>query len=203
MAFGRYVSVALLDRRFSHQKLIAWNVGCVLYIVWTAIGCLLQFINSLAWSHDAINRAPAWCDFFVRVTSMASVGIPAASLVIARRLCKIANGTTVRSTRRDKQRAIMTDLAIGLTPSLATLVICMFTLCLKNRRGANRVHQTTSFRAIDLTFSRVLGAHRLSHSPSPLSSSFMAGLFSSDSSPLSILVSNLLFPGLSQSLTSS
>ncbi|KAK7680857.1 hypothetical protein QCA50_016167 [Cerrena zonata] len=104
----------------------AWNVGCVLYIIWTAIGCLLQFINSLAWSHDAVNRAPAWCDFFVRITQMASVGIPAASLVIARRLCKIATGTTVRSTTRDKQRAIMTDLAIGLSPPLASLVIYYF-----------------------------------------------------------------------------
>ena len=67
---------------------------------------------------------PAWCEFFVRISPMASIGIPAASLVIARRLCKIANGTTVRTTHQDRQRALMIDLAIWLTPPLSTLVIC-------------------------------------------------------------------------------
>jgi pheromone a factor receptor len=43
-----------------------------------------------------------------------SVGIPAASLCINRRLYIIATIQSVTSSKRDKQRAVVTDLAIGL-----------------------------------------------------------------------------------------
>ncbi|CAL1697603.1 unnamed protein product [Somion occarium] len=104
----------------------AWNVGCVLYICWTAVGCLFQFINDIVWRDNAVNWAPAWCDLSVRIDYIARIGVVSAALVIARRLCKIATGTTVSSTRRDKQRAIMIDLAIGLVPPLSQLIIFFF-----------------------------------------------------------------------------
>jgi pheromone a factor receptor len=34
-------------------------------MIWTAIGCLNLFINSIVWHHNAINWAPAWCDICV------------------------------------------------------------------------------------------------------------------------------------------
>lgn len=40
----------------------AWNTGTVLYMVWTAIGSLNQFINSIVWNGNAINHNPIWCD---------------------------------------------------------------------------------------------------------------------------------------------
>ena len=40
----------------------AWNSGTCYYMMWTALACLNQFVNSIVWSNDAINRAPVWCD---------------------------------------------------------------------------------------------------------------------------------------------
>lgn len=60
----------------------------------------------------------------IRITFVAPIGIIAAAMVISRRLCKIATGTTVTSTRRDKRRAIIIDLIIGLAPPLAQFIIC-------------------------------------------------------------------------------
>ena len=40
----------------------AWNSGTCYYMIWVALGCLNQFVNSIVWANDAINRAPVWCD---------------------------------------------------------------------------------------------------------------------------------------------
>lgn len=40
----------------------AWNSGTCYYMIWTALACFNQFINSVVWANDAINRAPVWCD---------------------------------------------------------------------------------------------------------------------------------------------
>lgn len=40
----------------------AWNSGTCYYMMWTALACLNQFVNSIVWSGDAINKAPVWCD---------------------------------------------------------------------------------------------------------------------------------------------
>ncbi|KAF5378503.1 hypothetical protein D9615_007171 [Tricholomella constricta] len=92
----------------------AWNSGTCLFMIWTAIGCLNLFINSIVWHNNAIDWAPVWCDISTRITLGVSVAIPAASLCINRRLYKIASGTTVSITREHKRRAVMIDLAIGL-----------------------------------------------------------------------------------------
>ena len=44
-----------------HMK--ARNVGTCMYMIWTALACLVYFVNSIVWNGDAINWAPAWCDF--------------------------------------------------------------------------------------------------------------------------------------------
>ncbi|KAF8963268.1 pheromone A receptor-domain-containing protein [Flammula alnicola] len=92
----------------------AWNSGTCLYMIWTALGCLNLFINSIVWRDDAIDRAPIWCDISTRIIVGVSVAIPAASLCINRRLYKIASCQTATISIAQKKRAVMIDLAIGL-----------------------------------------------------------------------------------------
>ena len=40
----------------------AWNSGTCYYMIWVALACLNQFVNSVVWANDALNRAPIWCD---------------------------------------------------------------------------------------------------------------------------------------------
>jgi len=98
------------------RELSAWNTGTCLYMAWTALGCLIYFINSVIWRDNAINMAPIWCDisqfimkslFYISFYSFAaskiiiglSVGITASSLCINRRLYSIAS---VRSVTKSK-----------------------------------------------------------------------------------------------------
>ncbi|KAF8809921.1 STE3-domain-containing protein [Phlegmacium glaucopus] len=92
----------------------AWNSGTCLFMIWVAIACLNQFINSIIWHNNAIDWAPIWCDISTRLTVGISVGIPAASLCINRRLYKIATCRTATITHAQKRRAVLVDLAIGL-----------------------------------------------------------------------------------------
>jgi pheromone a factor receptor len=81
---------------------------------WGGLGSLNYFINSIIWNKHATNVAPVWCDISTRIIIAQGVGIPAASLCINRRLYHIASVKTVTITKRQKRRAIMVDLAIGL-----------------------------------------------------------------------------------------
>lgn len=42
--------------------LLAWNIGTCAYMLWTAIGSLNVFVNSIVWNDSLRNVAPAWCD---------------------------------------------------------------------------------------------------------------------------------------------
>lgn len=90
----------------------SWNSGTCYYMIWTSLACLNQFVNSVVWSSNALNIAPVWCDISTRITIGASVGIPAASLCINRRLYDIARMQAVAMTRAEKQRAILVDTLI-------------------------------------------------------------------------------------------
>lgn len=98
----------------------AWNTGTCLYMLWSAIGCLNAFINSIVWTGNAIDKAPLWCDFCkpcdycndfnilssrtsvaTRLLVAFSVAIPAASLCINRRLYNIASCSAAHITRSD------------------------------------------------------------------------------------------------------
>lgn len=87
----------------------AWNSGTCFFVLWTSLACLNQFINSVMWANDALNRAPVWCDICklgstsassnvltcescpaTRIMLGAALGIPASSLCIMRRLHSIA-----------------------------------------------------------------------------------------------------------------
>jgi pheromone a factor receptor len=92
-------------------------------MAWTALGCLNGFINSIVWNGNAINWAPVWCDISTRFMIGLSVGIPAASLCINRRLYIIASVKTVTVSKAEKRRDIMVDLAIGLGIPLLEMIL--------------------------------------------------------------------------------
>lgn len=101
----------------------AWNTGTCLYMVWTGLACLNLGINSVVWNNDAINRAPVWCDISTRFFIGSSVALPAASLCINRRLYHISTANTVTTTRAERRRAIMVDLAIGLGIPILEMIL--------------------------------------------------------------------------------
>ncbi|KAJ7469378.1 pheromone receptor Rcb3 B45 [Mycena galericulata] len=92
----------------------AWNSGTCLFMIWTALSCLISFINSLVWRASVLDVAPVWCDISTRLIVGIAVAIPAASLCINRRLYKIASCQTVSVSKAEKRRAVFVDLAIGL-----------------------------------------------------------------------------------------
>ncbi|KAI5119268.1 hypothetical protein M0805_007270 [Coniferiporia weirii] len=102
----------------------AWNVGTCAYMIWTAIACLNQFINSIVWRESVINFAPVWCDISSRIIIATSVAIPAASLTITRRLYKISRVQSVMASPKEKRAEMAIDLS--LVVGLPVLVMILF-----------------------------------------------------------------------------
>ncbi|KAG1751804.1 putative fungal pheromone GPCR, STE3-type [Suillus lakei] len=92
----------------------AWNAGTCVYMLWGAISCLIQFVNSIIWRSNALNVAPVWCDISTKLLIGASIGIPASALCISRRLYTIAVIKTASPTHEDKRRAVIIDLSISI-----------------------------------------------------------------------------------------
>ncbi|KAJ7019739.1 pheromone A receptor-domain-containing protein [Mycena alexandri] len=88
--------------------------GPCLYMIWTALACMVFFVDSIVWSGNIIDWSPAWCDLSTHFLNGFNLAIPACSLCINRRLYQIASVRTVTKTASDKRRAILIDLAIGL-----------------------------------------------------------------------------------------
>jgi len=101
----------------------SWNVGTCLYMIWTGLACLCQFVNSIVWRSDVINRAPVWCDISTRIMIGSAVAIPACSLCINRRLYHIASVSSVTKTRAERRRGMMVDFAIGLGLPVLEMVL--------------------------------------------------------------------------------
>jgi len=108
-AIGFVLSVVPL-----YWHLEAWNVGTCMYMVWTALACLVHFVDSVIWSGNAINWAPVWCDIAVRIQIGVAVAWPACALCIIRRLYYIATPTAVTITQVEKRRQMIIDLAITI-----------------------------------------------------------------------------------------
>jgi pheromone a factor receptor len=97
-----------------YWHLESWNVGTCMYMIWTALACLVHFVDSIVWSGNAINWAPVWCDIAVRIKVAVAVAWPACGLCIIRRLYYIASPTTVTTTRTEKRREMIVDLLITI-----------------------------------------------------------------------------------------
>ncbi|KAI0946013.1 hypothetical protein AcV7_010103 [Taiwanofungus camphoratus] len=109
-----------------YWHLEAWNIGCIMYIFWSGSQCLIQFINCIIWKNNVINWAPVWCDITSRWRLASSIGICVSSLIINRRLYKIASVSAVSVTNVDKRRMIMIDLSIGLIPPILVVALYWF-----------------------------------------------------------------------------
>ncbi|KDR78096.1 hypothetical protein GALMADRAFT_245099 [Galerina marginata CBS 339.88] len=90
----------------------ALNSGTCCFILWSSLACLNQFVNSIVWAGNVLNPAPIWCEISIRIMMAASVGIPAASLCINRRLYYIASTQATSITAAEKRRAILIDSII-------------------------------------------------------------------------------------------
>ncbi|KAJ7790722.1 fungal pheromone STE3G-protein-coupled receptor, partial [Mycena leptocephala] len=102
-----------------HWHFQAWNSGTCWYIFWASLSCLNQFVNSIVWAGNTLNSAPWWCEISIRIMMGASVGLPAASLCINRRLYHIASVRAVVITKAEKARAVLIDsLICGLFPAV-------------------------------------------------------------------------------------
>jgi len=103
----------------------AWNTGTCLYMIWTGLACLNQFINSIIWRGNAFNWAPVWCDISTKFMIGTNFAIPAASLVIIRRLyhIRVDSVKMVNLTTAEKRRAVYVDLAIGMGIPVAGMIL--------------------------------------------------------------------------------
>ncbi|KAJ3730847.1 pheromone receptor [Lentinula raphanica] len=101
----------------------AWNSGTCAFMIWTGVTCLVTCVNSIVWADNALNVAPVWCDISSQIILGASIGIPASTLCISRRLYRITSTQTVSITRDDKLRAIYTDIAIAAGIPLLVLIL--------------------------------------------------------------------------------
>ncbi|KAH8823716.1 STE3-domain-containing protein [Flagelloscypha sp. PMI_526] len=95
----------------------SWNVGTVMYMLWTGTICLIFAINSVVWNENAINWAPVWCDISTRIHIGAQIGILCSSLCINRRLFHIAQSKAVNTDKAEKRKQMIIDLTICLLPA--------------------------------------------------------------------------------------
>uniref|UniRef100_A0A0W0FUR9 Putative STE3-like pheromone receptor STE3_Mr5 n=1 Tax=Moniliophthora roreri TaxID=221103 RepID=A0A0W0FUR9_MONRR len=92
----------------------AWNAGACLYILWTSLACLNQFVNSVVWTGNVVNRAPIWCAISAKFIIGSTSALPACSLCINRRVYMMLSTNTFPITRKERLRALIEELAIGL-----------------------------------------------------------------------------------------
>nr|AGG68689.2 putative pheromone receptor [Flammulina velutipes]QHW03269.1 putative pheromone receptor protein isoform s3 [Flammulina filiformis] len=109
----------------------AWNVGTCSYMFWVGLGCFNAFVNSIVWNHNAINWSPVWCDISSRILVAENVAIAICSLTINRRLFFIATSDSVISSRKERRRAIITDLSLCFGVPLLHMIISI--VCQGNR----------------------------------------------------------------------
>ncbi|KDQ50581.1 hypothetical protein JAAARDRAFT_580088 [Jaapia argillacea MUCL 33604] len=86
------------------------NVGACSLAIWSAVGYLNSFINSIIWRNNTVNWAPVWCDISSRVYLGMNVAISASSLCINRRLYRVSQVTSVQTTQT--RRADIEDLCM-------------------------------------------------------------------------------------------
>lgn len=100
----------------------SWNVGTCMFMIWTALACLVFFVDSILWSGNTTNWAPVWCDFgtlrippsiaisqefysAVRIQIGIAIAWPACALCIIHRLHNVTSSTSAPlSTSRNDVR---------------------------------------------------------------------------------------------------
>ncbi|KAI0317113.1 pheromone A receptor-domain-containing protein [Amylostereum chailletii] len=93
----------------------SWNVGLLMLCLWLLSVTLIDGVEGLVWSSDSDNKAPVWCDISSHFDVGVSVGVPACSLAISRRLYNIVCLRTMGAqSNREKRNQLLLDLFIGL-----------------------------------------------------------------------------------------
>ncbi|KAJ1300850.1 hypothetical protein OPQ81_002490 [Rhizoctonia solani] len=113
--------VLLLLALPTHMR--ARNSGTLLYIGWSFFATLFIFVNSLVWSGNISDPAPVWCDISAKIAIAWSVGLPAASLCINRRLYQITHPKYAYSDGNTKRRTVIFDLSIGLGLPVLVMIL--------------------------------------------------------------------------------
>ncbi|KAF8892769.1 pheromone A receptor-domain-containing protein [Mucidula mucida] len=118
----------------------AWNVGTCAYMIWTAIGCFITFISSIAWNGRYRDMAPVWCDIsmfalYFRESCIDEpllathimvgliVAIPVSMLCISRRLYYIASLDPLKRTIKQRRGELIFDLCLCILVPIAQGVV--------------------------------------------------------------------------------
>lgn len=102
----------------------ARNSGTLIHVGWTFSACVVFFINSIIWAGNVDDIAPVWCDIASRFVIALSVGLPASSLCIQRRLYRVATTKGVSILRDNARKHLITDLLIGI--GLPMLIVALY-----------------------------------------------------------------------------
>ncbi|KAF9786680.1 STE3-domain-containing protein [Thelephora terrestris] len=94
----------------------SWKVllGTSMCMIWTALACLVFFVDSIVWNGNVINWAPVWCDIVLRIQVGFGVGLPACALCIIRRMYRITVTTTPHGIRRETITELLITVGIPL-----------------------------------------------------------------------------------------
>ncbi|CAH7667048.1 GPCR fungal pheromone mating factor [Phakopsora pachyrhizi] len=91
--------------------------------VWAVVLNLLAFVNGLLWRHDAVDRAPIFCDLSSHVSQVGPLGLLIGNCCIMRYLAKIMTPNTTVEDQSEKRRRAVFDYSIsfGFPAVLAAL----------------------------------------------------------------------------------
>ncbi|VDC01599.1 unnamed protein product [Peniophora sp. CBMAI 1063] len=93
----------------------SWNLGVAFLCFWLFGETLGQGVNAIIWSDNADIKLYVYCDIFSRLTMIASIVKPMATLIISRRLYLIARLQSVEPPNQAMRRKeLATEWTLGL-----------------------------------------------------------------------------------------
>ncbi|GAA5958365.1 hypothetical protein JCM10213_002284 [Rhodosporidiobolus nylandii] len=81
--------------------------------VWVVLMNANEFINAVVWYHDAVDRAPVWCDISIKIGLGGQVGRLAAVFCISRFLADVVSPRATAITRQDRRRRAVYDYLVS------------------------------------------------------------------------------------------
>nr|AEY62504.1 pheromone receptor a1 [Ustilago xerochloae] len=110
--FALFASILVLLPLSWHIR--SRNVGTITLSLYLFFGNLDNFVNSTVWWSSTANKAPGFCEISIRLRHALYIAIPAANLVIARKLESIASTRQVRATAAEQKKSVIIDLLISV-----------------------------------------------------------------------------------------
>ncbi|KAI0036395.1 GPCR fungal pheromone mating factor, partial [Vararia minispora EC-137] len=111
----------------------SWNLGISFLCFWLSLELLLGGINSVVWADNATLKLYVYCDIDSHVQLATFIVKPACTLLISRRLYKIASLRSVQPpTRREKVVDCILEWTLGL--GLPVLVTGVFYYIVQSHR---------------------------------------------------------------------